>query len=232
MEKFLLAAETHLASNQQWSSEDTHFLKRLMEEGAFFSQRRSGTTDSFHAATLSFPSPSNFHVTGFKVLSITSAFRHLKDLVYAQCTTGMCQLNPAPVLCGALLEAWYSSLEKRFLKIYNSHLLPSQMHPGMCQKLWMCCSDTYCSVLITYPITEKYPSSLANFIISHTEISHRFSSYHLEIKRNNQLQISRLSTSTLKQRLLYCTIRNYRAWKQWRKLALWAVRNYHTRVKN
>lgn len=165
MEKFLLAAKTHLASKWQWSSEDTHFLNRLIEDGSFFLQKRSGTTDSFHAATWSFHSPSNFNVTGFQVLPITSAFYHLKDLVYAWCTTGMCQvllLNPAPVHCSALLEAWYSSLEKRFLKIYNSHLLPSKMHPGMCQKLWICCSGTYCSVLITYPVTEEYLSSLAN----------------------------------------------------------------------
>lgn len=191
--------------------------------------------DSFHAATLSFHSPSNFHVTGFKVLSITSAFHHLKALVYAQYTTGMCQLplwNPAPVHCSALLEAWYSSLEKRFLKIYNSHLLPSQMHPGMCQKLWTCCSGTYWSVLITHPIIEEYLSSLANLIISCIEMNHSFSSYHLEIKRNNQLQISMTSTSTLKQKLLYCTIRKNRARKQWRKLVLWAARNYHTTLKN
>lgn len=140
---------------------------------------------------LSFHSPSNFNVTASQVLWIMSAFYHLKDSVYTWCTTGMCQvllLNPAPVHCSALLEAWYSSPEKRFLKIYNSHLLPSQMHPGMCQKLWMCCSGTYCSVLITFPVTEEYLSSLAN-LISHIEMSHNFSSYHLEIKRNNSCKL-------------------------------------------
>lgn len=78
MEIFLLVAKTHLAPNWQRNLEDTHFLKRLTEDGAFSFQKRSGTMDSFHTATLSFYSPSNFHVTGFKVLFTYFSFPPLE----------------------------------------------------------------------------------------------------------------------------------------------------------
>jgi len=76
------------------------------------SRKRSGTMVSFHAAIFSFPASSNFSETGFKILSTTSVFQHLKDLVYARYTTGMCQLpllSPAPVQYSSQLEKNESS---------------------------------------------------------------------------------------------------------------------------
>lgn len=71
------------------------------------SQKTSGTVVSFHAAIFSFPTSSNFPEMGFKILSTTSVFQHLKDVVYARYTTGMCQLpllSPAPVQYSTQLE--------------------------------------------------------------------------------------------------------------------------------
>lgn len=113
--KLILEAKTHLASNWQQSWEDTQLLKSLVGDAVFSFWKRSGTIVSFHTATFCFPTPSTFPVTGFKVLPITWVL-HLKDLVYAWCTTGMHQLllSPAPVQYDILLEAWCSSLRRGF----------------------------------------------------------------------------------------------------------------------
>lgn len=119
MEKLFLTAKTHLTSNWQGSWEDTLFLKRLVKHGGFSFQKRSATIVSTLCCNFLFPHPSYFPIAGFKVLSITSAFHHLKVLVYARCTIGTCHLpllSPAPGQYGTLLEAWSSLLGRGFWK--------------------------------------------------------------------------------------------------------------------
>lgn len=96
---------------------------------------------------------------------------------------------------------WYSAWSpkqftgKRFLKKDNLLVLPSQMHLRMCQKLWMCCSGTSCSALITYPISEEYLSS-------HSKLSFlalkwaTVVSFYSQMGEEQQLKISMLPTST------------------------------------
>lgn len=63
-------------------------------------------------------------------------------------------------------------------------------------------------------------------------MSHSCSSYHLGIKRNNQLQISMLPTSSSETEIALFHHQKEQSMKTMNELVLWAVRNYHTTLRN
>lgn len=139
-----------------------------------------------------------------------------------------------PSTCAVWYSAWslVQFTGKRYLRIGNLHLLPYQMHTGICQTLWMCCRWTWLKHCSKYQISEEYLSSLTKLPF----LALKWATVALptiwEQKERTSCKLVCFPPLLLKQKLLYCTTRKNRTWKQWMKLALLAVRNYHTVLKN
>lgn len=74
-----------------------------------------------------------------------------------------------PSTCVVRYSTWSLAhfTRKSFLKNYTLHLLLSQIHLEMSQKLWTCCCSIYSSALIMYPISEEHLSRLGELTFLH-----------------------------------------------------------------
>lgn len=156
--------EMHLAFHFNEREKINTFWRDWQKIELFLSWERSGTMISFHAVIFSFPTSANHSVTGFKVLSITSASTTWKTL-FMHILQGCASCHWwAQHLCSMVLSLKRTSLVlctgKRFLKLVTGTWCHSKSILGGVTS-FKYAAVALTAVLSSHLISEEYLSGFA-----------------------------------------------------------------------